>query len=312
MSGYAKLFSSIVRSTVWREPAHVRLVWVTMMALADRDGFVEASVPGLADCARVTLAECEDALEKFRSPDPYSRSKDLDGRRVVETDGGWVLVNFAKYRDRAYQDERKEKAAERMRELRLRNGSCSQQSEQLRTGANKCKRERTNANPPVSGSASASDPGGFPLDLPDMSGSRAREGGPQPEREEPGAGSASPQPLVLTQAEPKTDKKSRVKSVRATASKRVPTDWEPNEDHRRIAIEEGRDFQRELKQFRDCEFQKPHVDWNATFRIWLRSDLGRPPGWVRRAALHQAAVPGGYDVFNLPPKTKNPPEGPAT
>lgn len=100
MSGYAKLFSSLVTSTIWREPAHVRLVWITMLALADRHGVVEASVPGLADAARVDLAECVAALERLHAPDQWSRSKEFEGRRIETIDGGWRLLNYAKYRDR--------------------------------------------------------------------------------------------------------------------------------------------------------------------------------------------------------------------
>jgi len=66
-AGYTKLFSSIVHSTVWRESNHVRLVWVTLLALCDRDGRVEASVPGLADAARVTVPECGRHREAVRA-----------------------------------------------------------------------------------------------------------------------------------------------------------------------------------------------------------------------------------------------------
>jgi hypothetical protein len=48
VTGYTKLFSSIVSSTLWREPAATKVVWITMLALADRHGEVEASIPGLA------------------------------------------------------------------------------------------------------------------------------------------------------------------------------------------------------------------------------------------------------------------------
>lgn len=98
MSGFVKLFSSIIDSTIWREKDTVRIVWITMLAKADKDGLVEASVPGLADAARVTLSDCEDALERLSAPDKYSRTKDNDGRRIRETEGGWILLNHAKYR----------------------------------------------------------------------------------------------------------------------------------------------------------------------------------------------------------------------
>lgn len=98
MSGFTKLSSSIVHSTVWREPHTTRIVWITLLALADPEGYVGASVPGLADAARVTLTECETALASFLAPDPYSRTKDHDGRRIEVAEGGWRLLNHALYR----------------------------------------------------------------------------------------------------------------------------------------------------------------------------------------------------------------------
>jgi hypothetical protein len=108
MSGYTKLFSSILASTIWREPDHVRVVWITMLAMVNRNGIVEASVPGLADMARVSVEQCEDALNILRSPDAYSRTKDNDGRRVQDVDGGFLLLNYAKYRAEMSADDRRE------------------------------------------------------------------------------------------------------------------------------------------------------------------------------------------------------------
>ena len=100
MSGYAKVHGSILRSTVWvGQSKETRLTWLTMLILADAEGYVASSVPGLAKEAGVTLAECEAALEIFRSPDAYSRTKDYEGRRIVDADGGWIVLNLHKYRD---------------------------------------------------------------------------------------------------------------------------------------------------------------------------------------------------------------------
>lgn len=95
---FTKLFSSITESTVWREPANVRLVWITMLAMADRRGRVWASILGLADRARVPDADCRTAIKTFISPDPDSRTKEHEGRRIEEIDGGWRLLNHEKYR----------------------------------------------------------------------------------------------------------------------------------------------------------------------------------------------------------------------
>jgi hypothetical protein len=105
---YTKLFESILDSTVWQEPLPTKVTWLTMMAMADRDGVVSASVPGLAHRAGVTIEECEVALAKFQEPDPYSRTKDHEGRRVEAVDGGWLLLNHAKYRAMMSAEDRRE------------------------------------------------------------------------------------------------------------------------------------------------------------------------------------------------------------
>lgn len=108
MTGYTKLFGSLIGSTIWREPDHVRIVWITMLAIKDRHHVVEASVPGLADFARVTLPKCEEALEVLKSPDKHSRTKEFDGRRIEEVPGGWRILNGEKYRAKMNADERRE------------------------------------------------------------------------------------------------------------------------------------------------------------------------------------------------------------
>jgi hypothetical protein len=100
MMGYTKLFSSILGSSIWREDLATKIVWVTLLASADADGVVEASVPGLAHFAGVTINDAEVALRKFLSPDPYSRSPEHEGRRIEVVDGGWLLLNHAKYREK--------------------------------------------------------------------------------------------------------------------------------------------------------------------------------------------------------------------
>lgn len=109
MSGYTKLFSRILDSTIWREPNETRLLWITMLAMADQDGVVHCTIPGLADRARISLQECEAALHKFQQPDKYSWSKEMEGRRITEVDGGWFLVNHAKYRALMCREEQQEK-----------------------------------------------------------------------------------------------------------------------------------------------------------------------------------------------------------
>jgi hypothetical protein len=115
---YTKLFSSITRSSVWLEDDQTLRVWVTMLALADRNGFVGASVGGLAATARVDRRKTEEALAKFLAPDPDSRSKDNDGRRIEVADRGWILLNYDRFRDMRDEEARKEYERNRKREAR--------------------------------------------------------------------------------------------------------------------------------------------------------------------------------------------------
>ncbi len=109
---YTKLFSSITESTIWSEPAGTRLVWITMLAKCNRKGEFYSSVPGLARLANVTMDECKTALETLMAPDEWSRTPDHDGRRIEPIDGGWRLLNHAKFDKMRSEIEADERRAE--------------------------------------------------------------------------------------------------------------------------------------------------------------------------------------------------------
>lgn len=123
MSSYTKLFHSILDSSVWQESHQTRIVWVTMLAMADQHGEVQAAIPGLAKRAGVTIQEAEAAIATLSAPDAYSRTPDHEGRRIAKIDGGWEILNHAKYRFEASLEDRKEKAAVRAKRFRDRNKS---------------------------------------------------------------------------------------------------------------------------------------------------------------------------------------------
>lgn len=96
---YVKLFGTILYSTIWGASATTRVVWITLLAMADEEGNVYTTIPGLARAAAVTIEETEHAITEFQTPDPYSSSKAEGGRRVIPFDGGFHLVNYQKYRE---------------------------------------------------------------------------------------------------------------------------------------------------------------------------------------------------------------------
>lgn len=119
---FTKLHATILDSSVWLEPAHVRIVWITMLAMADQHGVVHASVGGLAHRARVSKEECEEALAVFLGPDPDSRDE-TSGERIEKVAGGWLVLNHANYRDR--QTKQQALTAERVARHRAKHAAPS-------------------------------------------------------------------------------------------------------------------------------------------------------------------------------------------
>jgi len=116
---YTKLWHKIVTSSIWDADNNTRILWITMLALANRDGFVEASFKSLVMLARIKDAACKAALNVLSSPDEHSRTKTDDGRRLQEVDGGWQIINYGIYRDAHSEDPHAMTNKERQRKFRL-------------------------------------------------------------------------------------------------------------------------------------------------------------------------------------------------
>jgi len=116
--GFTKLFSSIITSSIWSEDDYTRLLWITMLASADAEGNVSGTIPGMAAIARMSLENTEKSLEKLCAPDPYSRSKSNEGRRIIENEDGWHIVNYKKYRQKRNPETRKQQNREAQKRYR--------------------------------------------------------------------------------------------------------------------------------------------------------------------------------------------------
>lgn len=129
---FVKLHAAILDSSIWLEPAHVRIVWITMLAMADAAGCVQASPRGLAHRANVTPEECSDALGRFLGPDADSRDG-TDGRRIEAVRGGWRLLNYLDFRNRREAEDRREYQARWWREHKGRRAETEADSTKLDT-----------------------------------------------------------------------------------------------------------------------------------------------------------------------------------
>lgn len=122
---FVKLDTGILDSTLWVE-RECREVFITALLMAEPFelleptsqisvrslqetgfiipagwyGFVHAAGPGIVRRALVEQEQGLIALERLGSPDPGSRSKEFEGRRLVRVDGGYLVLNFIAYREK--------------------------------------------------------------------------------------------------------------------------------------------------------------------------------------------------------------------
>jgi hypothetical protein len=75
-------------------------------------GFVAAAGAGIIHRAGIDQAAGIEGLRRLGEPDPDSRSSAAGGRRLVRVEGGYIVVNFDKYRQKDHT------AAERSRRFR--------------------------------------------------------------------------------------------------------------------------------------------------------------------------------------------------
>lgn len=275
--GFVKLDCAILDSTVYID-RDVRDVFITALLMAvprdfDEDitglnisdlapsgfviprgfyGMVEASGPGIIRRAGLDQAAGMKALEALCNPETESRSRDFDGRRMVRIDGGYLILNYGKYRERDYG------AAERMRALRARRKSngvtpngydVTPNTSRTVTHAEAEAEAEPREDPP---SLRSGGPGGAEV----LNGQHE-----QGYRENP----ALPHDAEAA--------KTGRKQGKRLASRRVPEDFAITPKLRQLEVELPDDFDLdgETSKFRDHEFRVAHSDWPATWRKWMRT-----------------------------------------
>ena len=135
---YVKLDTGILDSTLWVQDAATCKVFITMLAMCKPSGICEATAPGIARRANVSLEDTRKALAVLESPDDDSRSVAEEGRRIVRVDGGYQIVNYLKYRDKDHT------AAQRMQRFRAKHNQ--EHGNELRRNGNAVTRNVTEAD----------------------------------------------------------------------------------------------------------------------------------------------------------------------
>lgn len=119
---FAKIFQQIFDSSI-AENYEVRHVFEDMLKLADREGAVDMTMEAIARRTNVPLDKIKAGIEELCRPDPQSRTREHEGRRLLpissDRSWGWVIVNYKKYRE--IQDEDARRAAFRDAKRRQRH-----------------------------------------------------------------------------------------------------------------------------------------------------------------------------------------------
>ena len=99
--GFTKLDENLDGSSIFREADDVFKVWMLILSKARRDGVAPISAVFISSITGKSDDDVERCLVVLESPDPRSRSKNDEGRRISRIDGGFFVINHAKYRERA-------------------------------------------------------------------------------------------------------------------------------------------------------------------------------------------------------------------
>ena len=256
---FVKLDTRILDSSLWIDCDQTR-VFLTVLCMAEPVELTESaevididmnpagwSIPpgwyGIAPVSSVGIVSrsmlprdsAREALIALGQPDPESRGKEFEGRRVVRIDGGWIVLNYIAYRERDYTAAvRAKRYRERLASRRdvtpvtvLQHQHVTQAEEEAEAEAEK------NLLPDPSSSPSAVE--GFALAPP-----------------------AAP-------VDVKRERRKRLGHF-------VPDDFAvrgSDADWARLEFP-ALDLYVETQKFRDHEFEKPRSDWHRAWRNWMR------------------------------------------
>ena len=126
MNTFAPLFSGLVESSIWEEPYHVRILFVSMLAIKDMDHVVRRNEYQLMKRANISAEEVKEALKILESPDTRRPGQLHDGRRIQKVEDGWIVLNGQFYEEQMRTISRRFYKARKQREYRRaeKEGGC--------------------------------------------------------------------------------------------------------------------------------------------------------------------------------------------
>ncbi|MEK7099860.1 MAG: hypothetical protein AAB883_01825 [Patescibacteria group bacterium] len=107
---YAKIFAQIFDSSI-AENYEVRHVFEDLLKLSDQHGIVDMTEEAIARRANCPLKKIQFGIRELLKPDPRSRSREEEGRRLIPLNSGrcwgWQIVNYEHYRGLQNEEARR-------------------------------------------------------------------------------------------------------------------------------------------------------------------------------------------------------------
>lgn len=130
-SGYTPVFNSMLDGTLFGKWPHTG-IWACLMSQIDRRGHIDVVPALLAAKIGVPVELFMSCMSDFMKPDPESRTKDFEGRRLEllepsSRNWGWKVLNHESYRNKArkasYDSDRTSSGADAARKRAEREAS---------------------------------------------------------------------------------------------------------------------------------------------------------------------------------------------
>ncbi len=300
---YTPIFQDVLASRLWAMAPSTRVVWLWFQLRADPDGYVCASVAGVAIGANVTLEAATLALEELTEHDP-----DADPVQILErAPRGWRVVGFKEQAELVAVERQRARNRRYMatyRHAKAANDAAVDELIAMTTEASTLPAEpHTEAPPSVTPALPNVTPNASPASRapasdpdPDLTNSRRAGGDPdllERARVVPTAAPAAPVEVENRSGAPAS---SFVLPPRVVYE--IPATWQPSESLRSEALMAGvTDFDERILRLRSGPVGGVRGVFENLIEDYIRNFFGRWRTWAEtdraKAAAAAAAKPRG-------------------
>jgi len=147
---YGKIYEQTFTGSMYGSGSHIFVLWSYVIAHTKPDAMVELNPVDLSHRIGEDLSRIIEAIEHFKSPDVGSRSKEFEGRRLIQK-GEYIyfVPQYHKYHGFANDKERREYFAQKKREQRQRDKTGQTVKSKMSNGVQQSEAESESKTDPL-------------------------------------------------------------------------------------------------------------------------------------------------------------------